>query len=48
MKKLLVLTILVGFFTGCNKHVEPSMSTKEALKYPKNKHTFVSAIQKAA
>lgn len=47
MKKLLVLTILVGFFTGCNKNVEPSVSTKEEIKYPKNKQAFVSAIQKA-
>lgn len=47
MKKLLVLTILVGFFTGCSKYAESSMPVRDELTYPKNKNVLISSIQKA-
>lgn len=48
MKKLLVLTMIVGFSTGCNKDVAPSMQKKEETNHPNNRQVLVSAIHEAA
>lgn len=48
MKKLLVLAMIAGFFTGCNKEVAPSMPKKEETNHPKKTQVLVSAIHEAA